>query len=169
MRDRQSRTKRTSRKSWPCQHLDDGKRSQLAGESRILELISLGAPLPGTLDKLCAAMDYQIGDVVSLVSVSDREENDLYSITQSAMQFGLNVFSSTRILSRDRILLGTLQIYCCDQRRPTPHEDHLIERVTYLALVALQRYKDTEDFENSSRRWRDEVDVSAPGRPQFIN
>ncbi len=138
MRDHQSRTKRAPRESWPYRHFSDSGHSQLAGESHILELISLGAPLPGILEKLCAAMDYQIGNVVSLVSVSDREENDLYSITQSAMQFGLNVFSSTRILSRDRALLGTLQIYCCDQRRPTPHEYDLIERAVHLALVALQ-------------------------------
>src|SRR5580658_415994 len=129
MGDNMSHMRRVPRGFGLHQHFSDTRRGQLVGERQILELISLGAPLPGILNRLCTAIDIQIGNVVSLVFLSDREENDLYSITDSAMQFGLNIFSSTRILSRDKSLLGTLQIYCCDERCPTPREYRLIERV----------------------------------------
>ena len=84
-----------------------------------LELISLGAHLPGILNRLCTAIDVQIGNVVSLVVLPNGEQNQLGPLTRSAMQVGLSVFSSTAILSRDKSLLGTFQLYCCDQRRPT--------------------------------------------------
>jgi hypothetical protein len=128
----------------------------------------LGAPLPGILNKLCIAIDVQIGNVVSLVLLPNGEENHLCSITQSAAQFGLNVFSSTSIFSRDKSFLGTLQMYCCDQRRPTPHELQLIERVIHLAALALQRHEDQEDFERPSKRSRSGMD-GALERPPFIN
>ena len=79
----------------------------------------LPPPLPGILNRLCTAIDVQIGNVVSLVVLPKGEENQLGPLTKSAMQVGLNVFSSTAILSRDKSVLGTFQLYCCDQRRPT--------------------------------------------------
>src|SRR5271154_6321364 len=94
MSDHLSRMKRAPREFRLHRHFSDNQRSQLVGERHILELISLGAPLPGILNRLCAAIDVEIGNVVSLVFLSDQEETDLYSITQSAMQFGLNVFST---------------------------------------------------------------------------
>src|SRR5580700_11214983 len=116
MDDHESRTTRVPRELWPYQHCNDDSRRQLVGEGHILELISLGAPLPGILNKLCTAIDFQIGNVVSLVLLPDGEENHLCSVTQSATQVGLSVFSSTDILSRDKTLLGILEIYGCDPR-----------------------------------------------------
>ena len=168
MAEHESRTKRVARGSWLYQHFNDNRRSPLAGERHILELISLGAPLPGILNKLCTAIDVQIGNVVSLFLLPDGEENHLCSVTQSALRVGLHVFSSTDILARDKSVLGTLEIYGCDPRRPTPPEYQLIERVVHLAAIALQRHGDEEDFERPSKHSRDGMG-SALERPPFIN
>jgi len=168
MDDHESRTTRPPRELWPYQHCDDHSRRQLVGEGQILELISLGAPLPGILNRLCTAIDVQIGNVVSLVVLPNGEENQLGPLTKSAMQVGLSVFSSTRILSRDKSLLGTFQIYCCDQRRPTRQEFQLIGRVVQLAAIALQRNTDKENFEKPCRHLRNEMSDSPPLK-QFIN
>jgi len=164
MDDHQSRTTRAPRELWPYQHCNDVSRGQLVGEGHILELISLGAPLLGILNRLCTAIDVQIGNVVSLVVLANGEENQLGPLTRSAMQVGLSVFSSSGIRSRDNSLLGTFQIYCCDQRRPTRQEFQLIGRAVQLAAIALQRNTDKENFEKP----RNEMSDSPPLK-QFIN
>jgi hypothetical protein len=122
----------------------DNRRCRVVGERQILELISFGAPLPGILNKLCMMIDVRIGDVVSIVSLPDEAESHFCSWTHSALQLGLEIFSSSAILSPDRLFLGMLEIFGCDLRRPTLLEYHLIDRVTYLAALALQR-PDPED------------------------
>jgi hypothetical protein len=129
------------------------KGALLPGEKSILELISMGAPLPKVLDKLCAAIDLQIGNVVSVILPADDQEHDLCTITQSALQFGLHVFWSASIPLRNEDVLGSLQMFCCVSRSPTPFELRLIERVTHLAALAIQRHNDEEDFERLFRNW----------------
>jgi hypothetical protein len=147
MADHEARTKRALGTLWPYLHGTDNRHGQFGGERQILELISLGAPLAGILNRLCIAIDVQIGDVISLVSLTDEQENHFCSVTRRALQVGLNVFSSTGILSPDQTLLGTLEIYACEPRRPTPHENELIERVNHLAAIALQHHADEQDFQ----------------------
>ncbi len=89
----------------------DHRRCQLVGERQIIELISLGAPLPGILNKLCMMIDVRIGNVVSIVSLPEADENHNCSMTRSALQVGLEVFSSSAILAPDTTFLGTLEIY----------------------------------------------------------
>ena len=168
MSEHEPRAQRPLREMWPSSHSNDNTRSQLVGERQILELISMGAPTPTILNRLCAAVDVQIGDVVSLVFLPNGEENDLWSITQSAAQVGLNVFSTTNILAHDKTLLGTLEIYSCDPRRPTPNECHLIARVIHLAAIALQCREEKEDFKRPSRPSRGGIDDELE-RPRFIN
>jgi hypothetical protein len=127
------------------------KGALLPGEKSILELISMGAPLPGVLDKLCAAIDLQIGNVVSVILPADDQE--LHAVTRNAVQFGLQVFWSASIPLRNEDVLGSLQMYCCVSRPPTPFELQLIERVTHLAALAIQRDNDEEGFERFSRDW----------------
>ncbi len=169
MGDNESRVKGTRRGSWPHPRCKDNNQRQLVGERHIVELISLGAPLPGILNKLCAAIDLQIGNVVSLIWLPDEQESQLCSITRSAVKFGLNPFSSKHILSRKKRLLGTLHIYCCDQRRPTPPELQLIERVIELAVIALQRHRDAEDLERPCRHFSGETGGSSSRRLSFVN
>ncbi len=141
----------------------------LPEEKQILELILLGAPLLDTLSRLCTLIDVQIGNVVSLVSTVGVGEDYAYSIAQSAMQFGLNVFSSTSICSRDQHLLGMMRIYCCGQRHPTKREFHLIDRVVHLAEVALRSRDYAEDFEALSGRFESKIGDSALEKPPFVN
>ena len=83
----------------------------MCAENSILELISTGAPLPGVLNNLCAALDLQIGNVVSVILPAD--DQDLPTITHNALQFGLHVFWSASIPLRNEDVLGSLQMYCC--------------------------------------------------------
>jgi hypothetical protein len=135
----QSRTKRPYLEFQHHRQSTDNRRCQVVGERQILELIALGAPLPGILNKLCMMIDVRIGNVVSIISLPDQAENHFCSMTHSALQVGLEIFSSNAILSSDRIFLGMLEIFGCDPRRPTMLEFHLIDRITYLAALALQR------------------------------
>jgi hypothetical protein len=146
----------------------DNRRCQVVGERQILELISLGAPLPGILNRLCMMIDVRIGDVVSIVSLPDADENHSCSMTRSALQVGLEVFSSSAILSFDHIILGTLEIFGCDPRRPTPLECQLIERVAYLASLALQSREPEDDIEAPSIKPRGKLGGPLEKLP-FIN
>jgi hypothetical protein len=127
------------------------KETLLRGEESILELISQGAPLPGVLNNLCAAIDLQIGNVVSVILPPGDHELDTNA--KNALQFGLHVFWSASIPLRDEGVLGSLQMYCCVSRGPTAFELLLIERVTHLAALAIRRHNDEEDFERFSWNW----------------
>jgi hypothetical protein len=127
------------------------KETLLRGEKSILELISMGAPLPGVLNKLCSAIDLQIGNVVSVILPTNNQ--DLHAITRNALQFGLHVFWSASIPLRNEDVLGSFQMYCCVSRSPTPLELQLIERVTQLAALAIRHHNDEEDFERFCRNW----------------
>jgi hypothetical protein len=168
MADHSSRAKGTLREFWPYQQCGDKRRRPLAGERHILELISLGAPLPGILNRLCAAIDVRIGNVVSLFLLPDGDADDSCSANQSALQVGLQIFSSTDIFANDETFLGTLEIYGCDPRRPTAREVLLIERVVRLATIALRRREYGEGFDGSSRRSKSSMDDESE-RPPFIN
>jgi hypothetical protein len=164
---RDSRTKQLPAEHRLDQQFDGSRRSQLAGERHILELISLGTPLPSILNKLCAAIDFQVGNVVSVL-LPDGGENHPCSVSRSATRVGLHLFSSTDIFSRDMVFLGTLQIYGCDPRRPTRREIQLIELVVHLAALALQRQKADENCERLPKRPVSKIDSSLE-RPPYIN
>jgi hypothetical protein len=133
-------------------HESDNMQTLLAQEGHLLELISSGAPLPQVLDQVCAALDVQVGNVVSLVLFPDDEEHIVHTIASTAAEFGLSVFSRTAILSPSEELFGTLEIYCCFPRAPAPSEDTLIQRATHLAALAIQHHYHGRDSGNFSLR-----------------
>jgi hypothetical protein len=110
----------------------------LVGERSLLDLISTGAPLAHVLDMICAALNLQMGNVVSLVLLSDDEEHATLTSAQSAAHFGLSVFRCAAIVSPSEELLGTLEVYCCVPGTPTPSDDKLIARTAHLAALAIQ-------------------------------
>jgi len=146
----------------------DSRRAQVVSERQILELISLGAPLPGILNKLCMMLDVRIGDVVSIVSLADADEGHFCSMAHSALQIGLDTFSCSAILASDRSLLGMLEIFGCDPRRPTLPECQLIDRVAYLASLALQRPEADANLEAPAVKTRGRLDGLLEKTP-FIN
>ncbi len=125
----------------------DNLRTLLTGEGYLLELIFAGAPLPQVLDKVCTALDLQVGNVVSLVLFPDDEEHTLHTIAQSAVEFGLSAFSCTAILSPSAEFFGTLEMYCCFPRIPTHDENRLIERAAHLAALAIHHHNRQLDIE----------------------
>lgn len=120
----------------------DKLQSLLAGEGALLELIVAGVPLPEVLDTVCTALDLQVGNVVSVVLLPDDEEHKLHTFAESAEAFGLSAFSVTTILSPNGKFLGTLEMYSCVSREPTPCETKLIERAMHIAALAIQNDKD---------------------------
>jgi hypothetical protein len=141
----------------------------LVGEGHLVELISTGAPLTHVLDKLCTALDVQVGDVVSLVLFSDDDEHYVHTIAQKAAQFGLFLFCSTAILSLSEELLGTFEMYCCFPRSPNPSESKLIERATHLAALAIQCHNYEQDSESFSLHWKDAIERSSREGPSSKN
>lgn len=135
-----------------CQESDNSQRL-LAGEGQLLELISEGAPLPQILDRVCAALDVQVGNVVSLVLLPDDAEHTLHTFEQSAATFGLTPFSCTPILSTEKEFLGTLETYCCFPREASPTESELIQQAARLAALAIQHYNHDVDPEGCSLDW----------------
>src|SRR5271169_3694923 len=164
----QSRTKRPHLAFQLHRQSTDNRRCPVVGERQILELISLGAPLPGILNKLCMMLDVRIGDVVSIVSLADADEGHFCSMAHSALQIGLDTFSCSAILASDRSLLGMLEIFGCDPRRPTLPECQLIDRVAYLASLALQRPEADADFEAPAVKTRGRLGGLLEKTP-FIN
>lgn len=164
----QSRTKRPHLDFQPHRQSTDNRRCQFVGERQILELISLGAPLPGILNKLCMMIDVRIGNVVSIVSLPEQAQNHFCSMTHSALQVGLEIFSSSAILSPDRIFLGMLEIFGCDLRRPTRLENDLIDRVTYLAALALQSPDPEDRLDRAAMKPKGRL-LGPSEKPPFIN
>lgn len=130
------------------------KQTDLLSENSILELISMGAPLPDVLNKLCTAIDLQIGNVVSVILLANDAEHDLQTIARNALQYGLHVFWSENIYLQGEDILGSFEMYCCVSRMPTAFEIQLIERVTHLAALAICRHNAKMDFETLYRDWK---------------
>jgi hypothetical protein len=110
----------------------------LHGESDLLQLIFDGTPLPQVLDRICAAVDRQVGNVVSLVLFPDGKEHALRAIGETVAHYGLFVFSCAAILSPDGELFATFETYSCVPRSPTLGEAALVERAAYLSTLAFQ-------------------------------
>jgi hypothetical protein len=148
-----SRTARTARQQPMSRPSSRENQTLLYGESSILELISKGAPLPEILNKLCAAIDTQIGNAVSVISPEDDYEHDLRTITYKARRFDLHVFWLDSIALRGESVLGWLEMYSCIARAPTRCELRLIKRVTHLAGLAIQQHNQEVDPERFLANW----------------
>jgi hypothetical protein len=138
-------------------------------EGHVLELISSGAALPHVLDKICAAFDVQMGNVVSVVLFLDDDEHFTHTIAQYGAECGLSVFSCTAILSQSDELLGTFEIYSCCRRSPTGNEIMLIERATSLAALAIQLYDHAPDSESPFSPWRGTLGKRSREEPSSEN
>jgi GAF domain-containing protein len=150
----ESRTKWASRRSPLAGRGAGKKRMDLLREKNILDLISMGAPLPEVLNNVCTAIDLQIGNIVSVVLLPDDPECDFKTIARGALQFGLRLYWSADIPFRDDRVLGSFEMYSCVPRTPTASELKLIQRATYLAALAIRRYRGDEDGGSASREWK---------------
>ncbi len=110
----------------------------LSAEEQLLQSISTRAPLPEVLNGICSALDCQIGNVVSLISLPGDEASDLAEIAMNAALFGLYTFCSGGVVAENNELLGSLEMYCSVPRSPSASELHLIERAKRLAAIAIE-------------------------------
>jgi hypothetical protein len=126
----------------------------LVGESRILELISAGAPLQELLDIICSTLDFQVGNVVSVTLSLEEDAQSLNELAEQAVQFGLYVFSCCAILSKRKQLLGTLETYGCLPEIPTVNQTRLILRASELAGLAIERQEREHESWNFTLSWK---------------
>jgi|SRR5271166_260506 len=130
--------------------VDDGKvQYLLRDEEQLLLLISTRAPLRRMLDEICSALDCQVGNVVSLISVPGEDPAELAA---NAALFGLHAFCSERVVAGNGELLGSLEMYSCESRSPTCREFQCIERARCLASIAIKRHNEAAQQSNGSMR-----------------
>ena len=131
----------------PC-YSADSIQYLLKGEEQIFQSISARAPISKILDDICNALDCQIGNTVSLISVPGNNVMSAAEVSSSAALFGLHIFLSVAIGAESVEELGSLEMYCCVSRNPSPRELQLIERAVCLAAVAIKRFLETGDGSN---------------------
>jgi hypothetical protein len=96
------------------------------------------------LNEICSALDCQIGNVVSLISLPEDDRGELAAIATNAALFGLYSFCTEGVVSETEELLATLEMYCCLPRRPSPAEFQLIERAKCLTAIAIKLARNGE-------------------------
>jgi hypothetical protein len=121
------------------QHSDGRVHYLLEAEEQILRSIASRAAVPEILNEICTALDCQIGNMVSLISLPGDDVASSAEIASNAALFGLHIFSSTGIFGECGEELGSLEMYCCTERDPSTHEVKLIARAACLAAIAMER------------------------------
>ena len=97
----------------------------------------------------CGTAAYRAETVI----VSDIAVNPLWADYRDlALAHGLRACWSTPILSSDGTVLGTFATYYRDPRTPTPHEHNLIEQITHLASIAVEREHAEQALEDLAGR-----------------
>jgi len=100
---------------------------------------------------------------VIVSDVASDTQWDTYGWRTSALTHGLKACWSTIILASNGNVLGTFAIYWREPRRPTEQDHKIIEQMTHLAAVAIERKRDEEALRSSEQSLRLIVD-SIPGQ-----
>ena len=119
-------------------HAEDRVQYLLEAEEKILRLVAARAPIPQILNGICTALDCQIGNMVSLISLPEDNVMCVAEMARSASRFGLHIFFSRNILDDDGLALGSLEMFCCTARAPSCEELQWIERAACLAAIAMK-------------------------------
>jgi len=131
-------------------NFDDKIQYLLSAEEQLLQAISVRAPLPELLDSICSALDCQIGNVVSLISLPGHYTSNLEEIGSHAALFGLHIFNTSGVIAENGEELGCLETYSCSPNMPSSRDFQLIERASCLAAIAIQTQKGPEIQGNCS-------------------
>ena len=102
---------------------------------------------------------------------------DTYGWRTSALKHGLKACWSTSIQASNGLVLGTFAIYWREPRRPTEQDQKIIEQITHLAAVAIERKRNEAALQGSEERFRLIVDsipgfvftMSATGKVELLN
>jgi DNA-binding Xre family transcriptional regulator len=150
-------------------HSGDSVEYLLRTEHQILQLISAKAPKPKILNEICSALDCQVGNTVSVVSLSPDDSTSPTEMAQNAALFGLHVFFSGEITADNGEQIGTLDMYSCFPRKPVPRELQWIGRAVCLAAIAVGCRAATLDGDNHRDR-EDRLKLSfVPEQPISMN
>ena len=102
---------------------------------------------------------------------------DTYGWRTTALTHGLKACWSTAILSSNGLVMGTFAIYWREPRSPTAQDQKIIEQMTHLAAVAIERKRNEAALQQSEERFRLIVDsipgmvctLSAAGEVELLN
>jgi len=119
---------------------DDKIQYLMRAEEQLLQSIPARTPLLEILDRICSAINSQIGNMVSLISLPGDDVTDHAAIARIAALFGLHAFCSSGVVAENDELLGSLEMYSCVQRRPSAREFQLIKHATCLAAIAIRHH-----------------------------
>jgi PAS domain S-box-containing protein len=114
------------------------------------------------------------------VIVSDvalETQRDTYGWRTAALAHGLRACWSTTILASNGLVFGTFAIYWREPRSPTEQDQKVIEQITHLAAVAIERKRNEAALRESEERFRLIVDsipgfvftLSAAGKVELLN
>jgi PAS domain S-box-containing protein len=113
---------------------------------------SVIGPLAGS----CGTAAYRAQPVI----VSDIATDPLWADYRDfALRHGLRACWSTPILSSDAKVFGTFAIYYREPRTPTPEQQEIIEQVTHLANIALERNRAEGALQASEQVARGQVEA----------
>jgi len=94
------------------------------------------------------------------VIVTDIETDPLFAdYREMALKCGLRAGWSTPILSSDRSVLGVFAIYWNTARSPSPAHFQLIDQITRMAAIAIERQRSQEALRASERFARGQVNA----------
>jgi PAS domain S-box-containing protein len=124
----------------------------------------------------CTAAALRKTQVIVSDVASDRRW-DTYGWRTSALTHGLKACWSTVILASNGLVLGTFAIYWREPRTPTEQNQKIIEQITHLAAVAIERKRNEAALRESEERFRLIVDsipgfvftLSAAGKVELLN
>jgi hypothetical protein len=85
----------------PCSHRDSGGevRYLLRAEEQVLQWISAHAPLREVLHKICQALDSDIANMISVISLPNDETTSLAAIAKSRLFWGCTSFARHGLLA----------------------------------------------------------------------
>ena len=127
---------------------DDEIQYLLNAEEQLLQSISARSPLPQVLNRICGALDCQIGGVISLISLATDDARDAAAIGTNAALFGLCTFYAEPVVAENEEVLGCLDMYSSVPRKPSATELQLIERARCLAAIAIKLEKEAGHQDN---------------------
>ena len=104
----------------------------------------------------CGTAAYRAQPVI----VSDIATDPLWTdYRELALAHGLRACWSSPILSSEGKVLGTFAIYCREPRTPTPQQHEIIEQITDLASIALERKRAEEALRGSEQVARGQAEA----------
>jgi len=105
---------------------------------------------------------------VIVSDVASDTQWDTYGWRTAALTHGLRACWSTTILGSNGLVLGTFAVYWREPRSPTQQDQKIIEQMTHLASLAIERKRNEAALTQSESRFRLIVDA-VPGMVCTLN